>query len=124
MYVTYNLTCSRCLNPFTKQKELDIMLVFKYENTRDKDAKEKEIDEDEINVIFIGDPIIDITEYLINEIMLDIPIKPLCKEDCNGLCPVCGTNLNEDTCDCKKEKVDERMKQLEDIKKRMFDNNK
>ncbi|TYB31948.1 MAG: DUF177 domain-containing protein [Candidatus Mcinerneyibacterium aminivorans] len=121
MDVTYSLNCSRCLTRFEREETLDLFLVFKYENTRNKNVKEKEIDEDEINVIFIEQSVIDITEYIINEIMLNIPIKVLCKEDCKGLCPICGTDLNEGSCDCKKEKVDERMKQLEDIKKRMFD---
>lgn len=49
-----------------------------------------------------NDTFIDITEDIRQEIMLDYPLKPLCKSSCKGLCVKCGKNLNEGPCDCKK----------------------
>ena len=50
-------------------------------------------------------------EYL----LLDAPTTPLCKPDCAGLCPICGTNRNEETCDCKTDAIDPRMAKLKDL---------
>lgn len=47
-----------------------------------------------------SEPRIDLDPDIRDEIMLDYPIKPLCKPDCRGLCPQCGKNLNEGKCDC------------------------
>ncbi len=122
IFVTLNLECSRCLKIFQRDEEIPIFLVFKTEEYAPKGKKEKEveIDEDNINTIFIDDTIVDIKKFLKNEILLQIPIKPLCRDDCEGLCPICGQNLNEGTCDCHKEKTDERMKKLQQIKEEMF----
>ncbi|MCI0532052.1 MAG: DUF177 domain-containing protein, partial [candidate division Zixibacteria bacterium] len=47
--------------------------------------------------------------------ILILPIKPLCKEDCKGLCQLCGTNLNEKTCKCVKETADPRWSRLKEL---------
>jgi len=51
----------------------------------------------------------DIAPLLREQAWVEIPIKPLCRPDCLGLCPECGQNLNRGTCDCHLEKVDPRM---------------
>ncbi len=72
--------CSRCLNdivlPITKDFRLNIAI--------DK-----------------SDTSVDINEDIRQEIILEYPDKPLCKDSCLGLCPHCGRNLNEGDCDCK-----------------------
>ena len=47
---------------------------------------------------------------------LALPMKPLCGDDCKGLCPVCGTNLNRGTCDCKRDWEDPRLAALKTLK--------
>jgi uncharacterized protein len=47
---------------------------------------------------------------------LSLPMKPLCSEDCQGLCPVCGTNLNRDTCDCRRDWDDPRFAALKNLR--------
>ena len=54
---------------------------------------------------------------LIERIVLELPLKALCTEDCRGLCPVCGINLNEKQCSCHKEDtLDSRFAKLKDFK--------
>lgn len=48
-----------------------------------------------------GENVIELTEDIREAILLDYPIKPLCKPDCRGICPLCGANLNEEKCGCK-----------------------
>jgi len=62
-------------------------------------AQEEEIPEDEREPLFV-DSIFDLTELLRQSILLALPMRPLCSEECKGLCPHCGANLNEGPCGC------------------------
>ncbi|MGM0410127.1 MAG: YceD family protein [Bacillota bacterium] len=90
------LRCSRCLEKFKKEININI---------------EKEIEKSEIENL----DNVKIDEILKNNIFLNIPIKPLCDEDCKGLCPKCGQNLNKGDCDCDTETVDPRLAKLENF---------
>lgn len=102
------LICSRCLEPYVYPIDIDIK--EKYTNNRT-------ILNDE--VIFVEDDAIDIIELAKNAIISSLPIKKLCKEDCKGLCPKCGANLNRETCTCNNADVDIR---LEGLKALLSDN--
>ena len=54
----------------------------------------------EIDISFYRDDEIDLSELLREQFYLALPMKPLCREDCRGLCPQCGVNRNTGTCDC------------------------
>jgi uncharacterized protein len=74
-------------------------------------------DEGEADLIIIkdGEHLVDISEVMRQAVMLAIPLKPLCKEECRGLCPSCGVNLNEESCDCKNEEPDDRWEGLRNL---------
>jgi uncharacterized protein len=55
---------------------------------------------------------LDLTEPVRQSILLELPMKPLCRGDCAGLCPQCGKNLNEGACQCEREPTDPRLGQL------------
>jgi uncharacterized protein len=74
------MDCSRCLTGFNLSFEKNLKLNYSADNTQ---------------------PIIDLNPDIRDEIILDYPIKPLCRPDCKGLCVKCGKNLNEGKCDCK-----------------------
>jgi uncharacterized protein len=59
--------------------------------------------------------ILDLSEAFRQYAVIATPIKPLCVEDSAGLCPVCGTNLNTHTCDCRKTAIDPRWAALESL---------
>jgi len=63
------------------------------------------------------DDMIDLTDFLRDELLAAQPMKNLCKEDCKGLCPKCGANLNEGDCGCEKFIVDPRLAALENFYK-------
>jgi uncharacterized protein len=83
------LECVRCLEPFVQHLETTFNEVFAY---KDQDFTESGLIVPEDGNIDLG-PVV--REYL----MLEYPIKPLCKPDCQGLCIVCGENLNLNTCE-------------------------
>ncbi|XEQ92703.1 hypothetical protein SCACP_15540 [Sporomusa carbonis] len=104
-----NQCCSRCLEPMVHVLNIPFS----------EDYKETELEEidnfssREINY-FTGDEI-DITDLIRENILLAEPLKPVCSENCRGLCPECGTNLNIDTCGCNPIKTDPRLAVLEKL---------
>ncbi|MDE6735845.1 MAG: DUF177 domain-containing protein [Desulfovibrio sp.] len=63
-------------------------------------------------------PMLDLAAVCWEQFMLSLPVAPLCKEECKGLCPVCGANLNEGECGCEREHDDPRMAPLRDLARR------
>ncbi|MEA4846209.1 MAG: DUF177 domain-containing protein [Clostridiaceae bacterium] len=94
-------TCSRCLESFRKEVQVDSDYVFV------KEAK----DDKEDYYIYKNDRV-DITDLVLCDIVAKLDMKPLCNENCKGLCPICGKNKNNIDCQCKSEEVDPRMQAL------------
>jgi len=59
---------------------------------------------------------VDISEEARQSFLLSLPVKPLCKADCKGLCPICGMNFNRGACSCKQDRSDPRLTKLKDFK--------
>jgi len=102
------LSCSRCLKDFIYDFEVSI---------DEKYAMAQEGGNEEFSA-FTGD-FLDITPEVISSIYLALPMKAICSDDCSGLCPVCGCNLNESRCECDIEDIDPRLRVLKDL----LDNN-
>lgn len=99
----YELVCDRCLKNFKSYLETEIFDNFlPVHNSYEQEEEER---------VFSGAKI-DLTPTLLEAINLKIPIKNLCSQDCHGLCPVCGVDLNFKTCDCQKETFDPRLAKL------------
>lgn len=94
---TLKLQCSRCLTWFNKDFEEKESFVFK--EGEEKLVKEKSLSEEDIYTYFYSTEEIDISPLIRDMIILSVPMKPLCKPDCKGLCPVCGANWNIETCE-------------------------
>ncbi|MCM1285595.1 MAG: DUF177 domain-containing protein [Acetobacter sp.] len=99
---TVNGVCDRCAEKVKKDYSVAVnrIVVDELQNENDDD-----------NYIIVQNRELNVDELINEEIVLSIPSKFLCKEDCKGLCAGCGTNLNVKNCDCKKE-VDPRMAAL------------
>ncbi|MEE2033970.1 YceD family protein [Rhodococcus chondri] len=79
--------CSRCLEPFTGEVELYLTELFAYPNS----VTDQTADEDEI--YRIEDDLIDLEPVIVDAVGLELPLRPLCSDDCEGLCPECGIRL-------------------------------
>jgi uncharacterized metal-binding protein YceD (DUF177 family) len=90
-------TCARCLEP--AQVAVDVPLAVTFVST---EADKTDDDEDPDVIAFMGGEI-DVGDEIRDEILLALPINPVCKDACRGLCPVCGGNLNLTACGCKAE---------------------
>jgi len=109
------LECSRCLEPYqaTLRGEID----FSIQEVADMNAVDRDEVPDNELLVAAGSSEIDISRPVREALLLEVPLKPLCREDCRGLCPICGVNRNEETCDCKVEKTDPRWDALRDLLK-------
>jgi uncharacterized protein len=100
------LPCSRCLDPYALPLDLDFELL--YTTTPEAASKgESRVDEERITLAQFDGKKIDLTALLAEQIYLGLPLKPLCRADCRGLCPKCGTNLNLGACGCQEERVED-----------------
>ncbi|MCD6363911.1 MAG: DUF177 domain-containing protein [Synergistetes bacterium] len=110
------LRCSRCLKVF----DLPIKVEFEVEYRRGAEkfsGRERSLKDEDFRVSYFEGDSIDIEEDIKQFIILSIPMKPLCREDCKGLCPVCGKNLNEGECNCSQELYDPRWSALKELMK-------
>jgi uncharacterized protein len=62
-----------------------------------------------------GQTVIDMADDVRQTVLLAVPLKNVCREDCRGLCPQCGRNLNDGACDCKETRVDGRWDKLKEL---------
>jgi uncharacterized protein len=110
------LQCSRCLTDFSMQKTFPVELVLAW---GDEAAQlQEDSEESDENTIFLAEPVLDVSELIVQEILLDIPMKPLCSEDCPGLCPRCGALKGSPECTCPSEEAaDPRWSALTRLKK-------
>ncbi len=110
------LMCSRCLEPFTVPiaSDFDLRYVPRTENIGEG---ETEVEEDDLATAFYGDEQIDLGHLIMEQFQLALPMKPLCKDACKGLCPQCGTNRNTGACDCSPIWEDPRLAALKALKR-------
>ncbi|MDF1577594.1 MAG: DUF177 domain-containing protein [Desulfurivibrionaceae bacterium] len=99
--------CDRCLESFELPREMDFQVIYDFagEDPALQD-REHECDINEVDVVFPGEPVIDLGHLLTQQVILAVPQKRLCRSDCLGLCPECGEDLNKTRCDCKGGGVD------------------
>lgn len=95
------LTCSRCVDKFKHPLNLQLNELYSFKNGDAEHKVEKDL--------------VDISELIAESVSLNLDIKVLCKNDCAGLCPRCGINLNKENCDCKKERIDIRWHKLQEL---------
>lgn len=109
-----DVACSRCL----ENTKLPILTDFIYTLIPEKaESKEDlEIKKEELEISHYHGDFIDLTPIICEQILLQIPIKALCSQECKGLCPQCGTNLNHSSCNCHLGCVDSRMAVLKNFK--------
>lgn len=97
--------CDRCADPFSRDVTLPISHVLVTSLN----------DESNEDFVLLEDFQLPLDELVRTDLLLSLPMKSLCREDCQGLCPQCGCNLNEGTCDCRQDTIDPRLAALKDL---------
>ena len=99
------LECVRCLNPVRQRLQTHFTELYAFSRRYMTDA----------GLMMPETGIIDLTPVLREYMLLEVPISPLCRPDCKGLCPVCGDNQNETTCQHDDEPGDSRLAALKNL---------
>jgi uncharacterized protein len=111
------LACGRCLEPFRLLVDQAFDLQYLPQTEASTEA-ETEVADGDLETSYYRDEQIDLNELLREQFYLALPMKPLCREDCRGMCAHCGTNLNTGTCDCEPAWEDPRLAPLRELKSR------
>jgi len=107
--------CGRCLKSVEFPVEVDFTERFT-PAVAWKNEEQHELQAEDLNLaVFDGDAI-ELDDLVKEEIMLAMPGHTLCQDECKGLCPSCGTNLNEGNCDCATSQIDSRWEKLKDLR--------
>ena len=109
------VSCSRCLEPLVLPVESEVRLRLV---TALPAAAEGEIEltEDELETVYVEGEEIDTLRLVREQLQLNIPMRSLCSESCQGLCPTCGANRNTKPCDCDQVDVDPRWEALKSLR--------
>ena len=122
------LECGRCLAAYPFEQRLPVRLRLRERPAPVSEAKparpgraaapeeEVELSGDELDVVFFDEPVLPFEEIAREQVLISLPMKPLCREGCRGLCPSCGTDLNMETCACAEKSVDPRLEVLKNFK--------
>ncbi len=95
--------CDRCTNSFEEVLTPSYRMFYALES-----AAPLDVDPVEFQQLLPGQSVIDIADDVRQTLLLAVPLKLLCSESCRGLCPTCGTNLNDGACSCKDQMDDPR----------------
>lgn len=101
--------CARCLTEFDTEVEVDVCELY---------ASAGHLEEDE-DVYRITGEVVDLEPMLRDELTLALPLKPLCRADCKGMCARCGRELNNGACDCTEETSDPRWAALDEFRAKL-----
>jgi DUF177 domain-containing protein len=117
------LSCDRCLQPIHEATRSEVELMFVVEGKgRGNERGEHELHEQDMGVVYLDDEVLETAPILVEQLQLNIPMKPLCRADCKGLCPECGADLNalpEGRCTCRTQETDPRWGALAALKDRL-----
>ena len=102
------MNCSRCMKEL--EHEVDIPILERFIGD-----KADEVGQEDDEVWFFEGNVIDLNDVVISNISLNMPMKILCSDDCKGLCPKCGQDLNESDCGCDTTEIDPRFAKLSEL---------
>jgi len=115
------LDCGRCVEAF--DLPIDGTFELRYVPQTESPAEaEREIAEDDLTTAFYREGVLDVIDLMREQFQLALPMKPLCRDDCQGLCPTCGTNLNRASCACAPRWEDPRLAALKGLLDRQKEN--
>jgi len=109
------LRCGRCVEAYHTDLASEFRLLLT-QTPAETGTEELELREDDMWVDFVSGDKVDIDNIIRGQIYLALPMNPLCSEDCAGLCPECGCNLNLEECSCIREKGHPGFLKLKELK--------
>ena len=116
---TVRCQCSRCLKEFSRAVDSSFNLLYLPHPVTTDAEEEIELKYEDLNIGFYDGVRFDVDVMIAEQIDLTMPMKLVCAETCSGLCPVCGADLNIESCLCKDAGADPRLAVLLEFRKKM-----
>lgn len=113
------LQCARCLKSFDLNVKEDVNIELRPVFDLERSGHEVELVADDLDVDFFKGDALDLAHIVAEQVALLIPMKPLCSEDCAGICSKCGADRRENPCGCLSEETDDRWGVLLQLKEKM-----
>ncbi len=111
-----SVSCNRCLKPVRLEVEDDLELLVRERRAGPAGTRgEQGLEEADLGTLEVVDQV-DTRPLIVEQVQLNLPMKPLCREDCRGLCPLCGRDLNDGPCGCAADRIDPRWGALAALK--------
>jgi uncharacterized protein len=111
-----SIECGRCLERYrmSVDQRLDLFYLPRLANRPEEQEEAVELADHDVVVGYYDEDKIDLGETVREQLFLALPLKPLCRQDCRGICPTCGRNRNNDACTCQppEEPADSRLEPL------------
>jgi uncharacterized protein len=118
MSTRVEVACARCLDPVARDIDRSFDLLYRPQGS-DAGRSEISVTQAEAEIgYYTGDGVL-LEDILREQLLLEVPIKVVCREDCKGLCPHCGQNRNQGSCDCKMQDTDPRWNALGDLRDKL-----
>ena len=112
------LSCARCLEPIAQDLARNFDLLYRPQGS-DAGKEEMSVTAAEAEVSYYQGEGLLLEDVLREQVLLAVPLKAVCREDCKGLCPHCGQNLNQGQCNCAEPVEDPRWEALKDIREKL-----
>jgi len=109
------VACDRCLTPIVQPVKSTIRLTVVVGSPATVEG-EVELTEDDLETLYVTGDELDTNAIVREQVQLNVPMRRLCKEDCQGLCPTCGVNRNQESCECEPTAIDPRWEVLRQLK--------
>jgi uncharacterized protein len=109
------LQCARCLGNF-EHKITSTFSVMYHPAEKSGRHEQHELKSDELDTVFYTGDTLETDDLLKDQLILNLPMKPLCSPDCKGFCPACGADRNVTACDCDSEERDTRFEALKRLR--------
>jgi len=117
---TADYECARCVEPYPIANESKFQLRYlPRPEGSGEESEEVELSPGELDIEFYSERSLSLKQLATEQIQLSIPMKPLCDDNCLGLCPICGANRNRESCNCQTAVTDERWGALQDIREQL-----
>jgi len=112
------LPCARCLEPVAEEIARSFDLLYRPQGA-DAGPEERAVGPGEAEISYYEGQGLWLEDLLREQLLLAVPLKAVCREDCRGLCPTCGTNLNAGACECTQPISDPRWAALKDLSEKL-----
>ncbi len=113
-----SMTCCRCSKTIFRSVEKDFLVDY-WPDPAFGEGEELRLNYDDLDVGFYHGDSFDLSAVISEQIVLEVPMKPVCREDCKGLCSQCGADLNLGPCSCGRDQVDPRLAALAEYRKKL-----